>query len=62
MVVHDGYLRYLFAMIAQMFWPEDMTKPRRVVQKFPLVPHQGLTNNCGVYTFYFLACLYLHPA
>lgn len=62
MVVHDGYLRYLFAVLAQMFWPEDMTKPRRVVQKFPLVPHQGATNNCGVYTFYFLASLYLHPA
>jgi hypothetical protein len=61
MVVLDGYLRYVVAVFAQIFWPADITKPRRVIQKFPLVPHQGGTNNCGVYAFYFLACLYVDP-
>jgi hypothetical protein len=62
MVVLGGYLKHVVALLAQIFWPEDMSKPRAVVQRFPLVPHQGSTNNCGVYNIYFLACLQLRPA
>jgi len=62
MVVLDGYMKYVCAVLAQIFWPEPIvSEPRRVVQRFPLMPHQGATLDCGVHTFYYLAALHVRP-
>ena len=62
MVVLDGYMKYVCAVLAQTFWPEPIVaEPRRVIQRFPLMPHQGATLDCGVHVFYYLAALYARP-
>jgi hypothetical protein len=61
MVVLDGYMQFVCALLAQIYWPEKLYAPRPVVQRFPLTPHQGPTLDCGVYTCYYLAALHAHP-
>jgi hypothetical protein len=43
MVVFDDYLQFVCAMLAQIYWPAPIAEPRKVVQRFPLLPHQGAT-------------------
>jgi hypothetical protein len=43
MVVLDGYLQFVCAMLAQIYWPAPLAEPRKVIQRFPLLPHQGAT-------------------
>jgi hypothetical protein len=57
----DSQMQYVLAILAQIFWPESIGTPRKVLQKFPLTPFQGSNNNCGVYALYYLAALFVKP-
>jgi Ulp1 family protease len=46
-------------MLADACWPvPGGAKQRKIVQKLPLVPHQGYTLDCGVFTVIYFAGLF----
>ena len=57
-LIFDSINSHLLAMLANAVWPTD-NKKRMIVQKTPLVPLQGATLNCGLYSIYFVACMLL---
>ena len=55
----DGFNACFIAMLANACWPVPSgAKQRTIVQKLPLVPHQGYTNDCGVFTVIYFAGLF----
>ena len=44
-------------MLANAIWPSPGVKQREIVQKTPLVPHQGATLDCGVFSIIHFASL-----
>lgn len=56
----NAIMRYTLCYIASILWPSS--KPnRRVVYKYPLVPHQGTTLDCGLHVINHIACMVLQP-
>ena len=59
-LVFDGFNACLIAMIADACWPlQGGARHQEIVQRTPLVPHQGYTNDCGVFTVIYFAGLFL---
>jgi Ulp1 family protease len=48
----------MIALLADACWPLPGAKQRTIVQKLPLVPHQGYTQDCGVFTVIYFAGLF----
>ena len=57
-VAFDGFNACMIALLADACWPLPGARQRTIVQKLPLVPHQGYTQDCGVFAVIYFAGLF----
>ena len=58
--IFNGFNSFMIAVLANACWPEECANQREIVQRTPLVPHQGYTLDCGVHALIHFANLTLH--